>query len=614
MEEKEITKKQKIKVISILLAIIMVITTVGLVFIFRNKPEDPNGPDGSGKSLILDYVKGEKGSERVDNAQYLPDMETFIEINSEEPGYSSSSEKTYGAGQSENISQEAFQELINSSAHIENYAGAGKYLGYDIYDIKNELKYVIEHVPAFNQWFQLPSMREKEGYIDIPYYEGWQYYLELELFPLKLNVTRVCNTTRSAKMDFVNKTFVEDNPDGSSMRQLEVMRTSYFTDSNGDEVIECYVYSVGVDNINGEIHKNSYNPNQADYHPFEYQYLRNVKDKSLITYHITAAERATLLSGGTLFEGWTANPVPGSHGDDGMDLRGLTPYGVRREFKVVDYDGYNQVKVLNIDQKFQSFRNQTANGEITLYDGSMPFEVDSDNVAILADAIGMKTEDYINSADANECLDKISKHIVDNFELRKEWPAIYKGSKIDRVIVDTIKGPHYGKDLPVSDAYGYVEMYPVTTLDMHITLAADIYNINKFDISKKYSLTLALRETTTGKLIILHKDYKNLKLVGSDSNRYYVFDSTSAFYYLDTENVLRIKEAGEYDLTFLITMQNGEEDVVVFDTLSVLLLRRYGGVKLNDLVDSETGITYKYSCSGKGGRFLLNVTAVEPQE
>ena len=97
---------------------------------------------------------------------------------------------------------------------------------------------------------------------------------------------------------------------------------------------------------NHNIHKNGYNPNQSNYYPLEYQYLRNVKDKSLITYHITAAERATLLIGGPLFEGWTANPVPGSHGDDGMDLRGLTPYGYMREFKVVDYDGYNQVKVL----------------------------------------------------------------------------------------------------------------------------------------------------------------------------------------------------------------------------------------------------------------------------
>ena len=57
----EITKKHKIKVICILLAIIMVISTVGLIFIFRDK-DDPNNPDGggSGKSLILDYVKGEK--------------------------------------------------------------------------------------------------------------------------------------------------------------------------------------------------------------------------------------------------------------------------------------------------------------------------------------------------------------------------------------------------------------------------------------------------------------------------------------------------------------------------------------------------------------------------
>ena len=457
-------------------------------------------------------------------------------------------------------------------------------------------------------------MREKEGYVDIPYYEGWQYYLELELFPLKLNVTRVCNATRSAKLDFENKTFVEDNADGSSMCQFEVMKTSYFTDSNGDEVIECYVYAVGVDNVNNEIHYNHYNPNQNDYFAYEYQYLRNVKDKSLITYHITAAERASLIFNSPLFEGWTAVEKPTGDIDDGMDLRGLTPYGYMREFKVVDYDGYNQVKVLNLVQKFQSFRESTANGEITLYDGSIPFDVNSNNVALLANAIGIETEDYIDSENASECLDIFSKHIVDNFDLKKNWPEIYKGSKVDRAIVDTIKGPHYGVELPVNDAYGYVSIFWNST--MNITLDADIYDITKFDTTKKYSLTLALRETTTGELIILHKNYKNLQLqnYANSEDTYYVFDYTSSHFYLDAEDVLRITKVGEYDLTFLITMQDGEDDVIFFDTLSTLLLRQYGGLKLNDLVDSESGNTYKYNCTGRGGRFVLKVMEFEPQE
>ena len=66
------------------------------------------------------------------------------------------------------------------------------------------------------------------------------------------------------------------------------MKTNYYTDTNGDEVVECFIYSVGVDNVKKG---GTCNTNTEDYHPFEYQYLKNVKDKSLIKYHITAAER-----------------------------------------------------------------------------------------------------------------------------------------------------------------------------------------------------------------------------------------------------------------------------------------------------------------------------------
>ena len=85
--------------------------------------------------------------------------------------------------------------------------GAGKYQGYYMNEIKDELAFVVKHVPAFNQWFKMPGMREEQGYAEIPYYENWAYYLELELFPLKLNVTRVASSSITPYMDFDNKTF-----------------------------------------------------------------------------------------------------------------------------------------------------------------------------------------------------------------------------------------------------------------------------------------------------------------------------------------------------------------------------------------------------------------------
>mgnify|MGYP003321755917 CR=1 FL=1 len=40
----------------------------------------------------------------------------------------------------ENATLDDFNALVDEYAHVENYAGAGKYLGYDIYEIKDEIK------------------------------------------------------------------------------------------------------------------------------------------------------------------------------------------------------------------------------------------------------------------------------------------------------------------------------------------------------------------------------------------------------------------------------------------------------------------------------------------
>ncbi len=595
-----IVKTKKGKVIAIVVAIILTLSAVaGLLYIFRDQL-------GLGKYLTFDYVKGDTAENRVETAQYIPDIDTFIDVNS---GVSTQGNKgnVFATGQSgqPNITQEEFQAIIDEFAHIDNYAGAGKYMGYDIYEIKNELKYVIEHVPAFNQWFRMPIMREDEGYISIPYYEGWAYYLELELEPLKLHVTRVCWATRSSYLDFENKTFVEDHEDGSSIIQYEIMKTSYFNDENGDEVIECHIYSVGVDHVK---RNNVCNTNQADYHPYEYQYLRNVKDKSLITYHITAAPRYTMYNHEEYFEGWTEDEVAG---DDGMDIRGLTPYGIRREFKVVNYNGYNQVDVTDIDQQFASITNPTATGNVS-------FDMDSNNIVILTSAIGMAEEDYQQVTDCKELLDIIAKHIVDNFELKQEWPEIYKNS-VDAIEVRMIKGPFYGQKIIISDVDVYTSCRGHYQEEIEFDADADIYDMSYFDVNKEYSMSMALRERTTGEVIIVATDYKLLEEVeynygpNYEGERETYFRLSGSGMDLDADDVLRVKTAGVYDLTCVLTVKENGEDVIMFDTLETALLRGYYGLKITDLVDTASGITYKYGVDAKGGRITITVTAVETQ-
>lgn len=585
------TSKKKKVVAIVLVSVLLIAALAGVLYwIF-----------GDHRTLSFDFEKGGVAGNRVETAQYTPDIDKYLEVNGGatlssniDAGYIEENIATAAVLSGPTVTQEEFQAIIDEFAKVDNYAGAGKYQGYDIYEIKEELKFVVEKVPAFNQWFRMPTMREKQGYASIPYYEWWAYYLELELEPLKLSVTRVCWCTRSSFMDFENKTFVEDYSDGSSVCQFEVMKTNYFTDENGDEVVEAYIYSVGVDHV-----KNSskYNDNVSDYKPYEYQYLKNVKDKTLVTYHITAASRMGMYNNEEYFEGWREAP---DGGDDGMDVRGLTPYGVRREFRVVNYDGYSQIDMLDIDQQFATMVNPTATGAVS-------FDMNSDNIDILASSIGIKQEDYANATNCNELLDIFCKHIVDNFELKNNWADIYKNSS-DAIEVDIIEGPHYGKNIPISYMNVYLGCRGHYQEEIEFDAGADVYDLSFFDLSKKYSLSMALRERTTGKLIIVATSYNYIENHG----HYYSLPST----YLDlvADDVLRIKETGVYDITCVLTVKENGQDVILFDTLEIAFLRQYYGLKISDLTDTQTGITYNYAVKGVGGKIVITVTSDEVVE
>jgi len=124
-----------------LIAIVAIM--LGTVFI--------SGCNGRGK-LNYDKERGGIAVEKVENAQYTPDIDKYLSINSAQTA-------SFAVSGNENESGDEFTALIEEYATVENYAGAGKYLGYDIYEIKNEIKFVVEKVPAFNQWFRMPIMR-----------------------------------------------------------------------------------------------------------------------------------------------------------------------------------------------------------------------------------------------------------------------------------------------------------------------------------------------------------------------------------------------------------------------------------------------------------------------
>jgi hypothetical protein len=429
-------------------------------------------------------------------------------------------------------------------------------------------------------------MREKQGYVSIPYYEGWAYYLEMDENE-RLSITRVCWSTRSRYLDFETGAVVEEHVDETSFVQYEIMKTNYYTDTNGDEVVECFIYSVGVDNVkNG----GDCNTNTEDYHPFEYQYLKNVKDKSLIKYHITAAKR------------YSDDEVADLGFDDGgMDIRGLTPYGSRREFTIINYDGYVNIDLTKIDQKFATLDNPTA-------DGSVNFDIESANIQNLVENIGLSEEVYVSTDSAYDLMDKIAKQIIDNFEIKNNWANIYKDST-DAIEIDLIKGQFYDKDILISGVSVYVSCRDWDKSGIEFDCSADVYDMSKFDVNKEYSLSMALRNRETGNLYIVATCYNLLEEVyynGSTTDTYFRLKQT----YLDLDSsVINIEEDGVYDITCVLTVKENNEDVVLFDTLEVAYLIQFHGLIIPNSIDSND-VEHAYAVESTGGKIVVTVSSV----
>lgn len=306
-------RKRKTLIIIMIIAIVIASTGIGYL-IYRNL-----------NKLEYDYEKGAIASRKVEEAQYLPNVDLLLN-DSESVNLLANKETDI-----ENIGELEFRKLIDSLGTIKNVSGAGKYLGYDIYEIKEEIAFVVDKAPVFNQWFRMPGMREKEGYVKIPYYENWAYYIEMDEETNILTITRVCFNTRTSHIDWENEKSVEDYSNGSSNVQFDVMQMKYYVDESGDEVVECFMYDVGVEKVK----TGKYNDDPNSYKPYEYLYLKNVKDKSLTKYHVVSAERYR--DSDTFDEG-------------GMDVSGDNPYGTKRDFLHMEYQNKDNIQILKVSE------------------------------------------------------------------------------------------------------------------------------------------------------------------------------------------------------------------------------------------------------------------------
>ena len=529
--------------------------------------------------LVYDYEKGAVASKIVENAQYVPDMDKFLEVNKQLEQVHMRNKRMNSLTTKSKMTNEDFAKLIDECAVFDNYSGAGKYLGYDVYEIKNEIKFVVDKVPVFEQWFRMPNMREDEGYFETPYYENWAYYLEYDEETSYLSITRVCWCTNSSYLDFENKVTIKNYEDGTSFVQYEVMKINYFYNEENKEVVECYGYNVGIDKVKNGV---TCNENVNDYYPFEYQYLKNIEDELLIKYHITVAQRY--------------RPEE-SFDQGGMDIRGLYPYGYLREFLIINYDTYQNIDITRIKQY-----NENPSG--------LEFNLTDNNIKLLAENLGIEDSLYNTFSSNVEFMNYICKKIVDDFELKNNWHKIYKES-ISANKIDKIYGKYYQMDIPISDLSHYASCRGHNLTEIEYTASADIYNLNQFNLDKMYSLSMALRKDD-GTIHLLATDYHYLEKInyaGSKEDYYYRLQSDLNLLVDEKSNpIFTLDEPGTYTLTTVLTYNEQGEDIIVFDTLENVLLRTYMGLIIPDY-QSLDGTVYSYKVKSTGK--VLEITVIE---
>lgn len=554
------------KKLLIVILIFMTLSSVLLVSLFK-------------KSLIYDYALGNIALEKVENAQYAPDYDKYLNVNKDDKVMKNIVKNNNDS----DIKDDEFYDIIKNYCEFNGYSGAGKYLGYDIYEIKREIEFVIEKAPAFNQWFIFPHLGVNLGYVEVPYYDKWAYYLEMDEENSALSITRVCRLTRSEYLDFENEKTLEKKGFSIFTRshsQLEIMKINYYFDDNNDEVVEYYIYNYGIDNCFDFFE--GFNSNKKDYHPYEYLYFKNVKDKYLVKYHITVAERYR---------------ASDSFDEGGRDLRGLFPYGSIRKFTIVDYEGYDDIKSLDIVQQFET--------EFYEKKFKIDFEISDELFIKFLENVNINQEEVLNCNNKEVALDLVSKKLVDNFEIANNSYEITK-NKYEAIVIekDKIQGPNYKNKLPIQFLSSYGEFNSDDDI-LEFSAFCHIKKKNKFVDGSYYCLAPALK-SDDGEIIILQTDYKECKKDGKKITMGGVNE------HIDIEingidfKKIDIPYEGTYRLITVLLRKENDENVIMLDTHSSVLMRGDYGNKVVTYLDA-IGNVHLYDIRVIGKELIVNV-------
>ena len=304
------TKKQKI--IAILLSCIIAVGA-GVGGFFAYKALFPP------KSIKYDLATGSTVKERVDSAQYLPNIERLASPEVQNNGVSSTSlNSTETAEIKFNLND--YTEIVNDLAII---TGTATQNDKSILDIKEEISTVLEMAPAFGKWFQLPTYKQAEHGQDG--YNNFYYKFEYNHETQQIAVTRMTwSYTASVYVsseDKVYSTYFNDD-----VKQYQIMQASYYFTNTNKEVVECSIVDFMKFN--------------NDFYPIQCQYLKNIEDTSTTKIQSVLRKELTLYN----------DKIVNENVSRAYDIDTIINNGVMTKIVQLDYtDPYN-IELIKIEQ------------------------------------------------------------------------------------------------------------------------------------------------------------------------------------------------------------------------------------------------------------------------
>ena len=375
-------KSTKGKIITIVLALVLVVGGIAGYFIFEY-----------GNKLEYDFETGMIVKNRVDKAQYLPNLNLLVENTQQTQLMSATPDQSnYLADLSFDL--EDYQEIVDELAII---TGTATRLDTNIMEIKEEIYTVLNMVPAFGKWFQLPHYFEAEHAQDG--YNNYYYKLDYDKTSEKISIIRMtwsytCDVYSSSNNKIYSSYYNDD------IEQYQIMQVNYYYNSANKEVVECSVVDFARFN--------------NDFYPIQSQYLANIQDTS--TTKIQTVLRKELCA---YEDKITDNP--GGNIDGGLDIDTCREDGVMKKVVQLNYTDANNVELIKIEQNSNTDYYSDINTTNLAY-----YLKESENAIYFVDAW-----DYY---DADNSFDEIELKNI--FHLRT-----YNLSKDS--IIDSFKNSHY---------------------------------------------------------------------------------------------------------------------------------------------------------------------------